>query len=353
MYPKLIIDLKKIQENSRLLANLCFAENIEPVAVTKVTCGDPKVAQAMLAGGIRMLAESRIENARRLKAAGINVPLLLLRLPMLSQVDAVVELFQCSLNSELSTIRALDAAAAKAGVVHEIILMVDLGDLREGILPQQLEEMVLAIAQLKHIRLLGLGTNLTCYGGVIPTQENLGQLLEYNRKAETLYSQPLPVISGGNSSSLPLLLAGHLPPVTQLRLGESIVLGRETVDRQPVSGAHLDSFQIQAEIIEIRKKPSVPIGKIGQDAFGGTPVFADRGIHLRAILALGRQDVVVDGLETPEGIDILGASSDHLLLDVTRYSKPLAVGDVLTFIPGYGALLAAMTSPFVTKEYRQ
>ncbi|MDD3073800.1 MAG: alanine racemase, partial [Eubacteriales bacterium] len=273
--------------------------------------------------------------------------------PMLSQVDAVVELFQCSLNSELATIRALDAAAAKAGVVHEIILMLDLGDLREGVLPGQLEEMVLEIAELKNIRLLGLGTNLTCYGGVIPTWDNLGQLLEYNRKAEKLYSHLLPVISGGNSSSLPLLLEGHLPPVTQLRLGESIVLGRETVDRQPIPGAHLDCFQIQAEIIEIRKKPSVPIGKIGQDAFGGTPVFEDRGIHLRAILALGRQDVVVDGLETPEGIDILGASSDHLLLDVTKYPKSLAVGDVLTFTPGYGALLAAMTSAFVTKEYRQ
>ncbi len=353
MYPKLIIDLKKLKENSQLLANLCFTENIEPVGVTKVTCGDPKVARAMMAGGIRMLAESRVENARRLKTAGIDAPLLLLRLPMLSQVDAVVELFQCSLNSELATIRALDAAAAKAGVVHEIILMVDLGDLREGILPSQLEEMVLEIAELKNIRLLGLGTNLTCYGGVIPTWDNLGQLLEYNRKAEKLYSHLLPVISGGNSSSLPLLLEGHLPPVTQLRLGESIVLGRETVDRQPIPGAHLDCFQIQAEIIEIRKKPSVPIGKIGQDAFGGTPVFEDRGIHLRAILALGRQDVVVDGLETPEGIDILGASSDHLLLDVTKYPKSLAVGDVLTFTPGYGALLAAMTSAFVTKEYRQ
>lgn len=353
MYPKLIIDLKKLKENSQLLANLCFTENIEPVGVTKVTCGDPKVARAMMAGGIRMLAESRVENARRLKTAGIDAPLLLLRMPMLSQVDAVVELFQCSLNSELATIRALDAAAAKAGVVHEIILMVDLGDLREGILPSQLEEMVLEIAELKNIRLLGLGTNLTCYGGVIPTWDNLGQLLEYNRKAEKLYSHLLPVISGGNSSSLPLLLEGHLPPVTQLRLGESIVLGRETVDRQPIPGAHLDCFQIQAEIIEIRKKPSVPIGKIGQDAFGGTPVFEDRGIHLRAILALGRQDVVVDGLETPEGIDILGASSDHLLLDVTKYPKSLAVGDVLTFTPGYGALLAAMTSAFVTKEYRQ
>ncbi len=353
MYPKLIIDLKKLKENSQLLANLCFTENIEPVGVTKVICGDPKVARAMMAGGIRMLAESRVENARRLKTAGIDAPLLLLRLPMLSQVDAVVELFQCSLNSELATIRALDAAAAKAGVIHEIILMVDLGDLREGILPCQLEEMVLEIAKLKNIRLLGLGTNLTCYGGVIPTWDNLGQLLEYNRKAEKLYSHLLPVISGGNSSSLPLLLEGRLPPVTQLRLGESIVLGRETVDRQPIPGAHLDCFQIQAEIIEIRKKPSVPIGKIGQDAFGGAPVFEDRGIHLRAILALGRQDVVVDGLETPEGIDILGASSDHLLLDVTKYPKSLAVGDVLTFTPGYGALLAAMTSAFVTKEYRQ
>ena len=97
---------------------------------------------------------------------------------------------------ELSTIRALDAAAAKAGVLHDIILMVDLGDLREGIMPQELEETVRAIADLKHIRLLGLGTNLTCYGGVIPTEENLGQLLEYNRQAEEIYAQPLSVISG-------------------------------------------------------------------------------------------------------------------------------------------------------------
>jgi predicted amino acid racemase len=351
--PKLLIDLTKLKENARLLVELCRRHNIEPVGVTKVACGDPKVAQAMLAGGMQMLAESRIENARRLKQAGITAPLLLLRLPMPSQADAVVPLFKCSLNSELKTIAALNAAAAKAGLVHEIILMVDLGDLREGIWPEQLEETVRPLAQMENIRLIGLGTNLTCYGGVIPTKENLGLLLEYNRRAEEFYSQPLPIISGGNSSSLSLLLAGHLPPVTQLRLGESIVLGRETVDRQPIPGAHLDCFQLQAEIIELKEKPSVPIGTIGQDAFGGTPVFEDRGLHLRAIVALGRQDVAVDSLEAPEGIEILGASSDHLLLDVTNYPIPLAVGDVLTFSPGYGGLLATMTSPFVAKEYRQ
>lgn len=351
MNPKLIIDLKKIEANARLLVDLCRRHGIEPVAVTKVTCGDPQVARAMLAGGFTMLGESRLENARRLRAEGITAPLLLLRLPMPSQAAEVVRLFQCSLNSEPATIRTLNAAAAQAGLIHQIILMVDLGDLREGIWPDDLAATVRELRGLDNIRLLGLGANLTCYGGVIPTRENLGALLEYNRRAEEIYSQPLPVISGGNSSSLPLLLQGQLPPVSQLRLGESIVLGRETVARSPIPGAHLDCFQLQAEIIELREKPSVPIGEIGQDAFGGTPVFQDRGIHRRAILALGRQDVVVDSLQPPPGTEILGASSDHLLLDVSKYPDPLAVGDCLTFNLGYGALLAAMTSAYVSKEY--
>lgn len=352
-YPKLIIDLAKIRENTRLLARLCRRHNIEPVGVTKVACGDPEVARAMLEGGLKLLAESRLENAIRLRQAGIAVPLLLLRLPMPSQAEAVVEHFSCSLNSQLETIAALDQAAARAGRVHQIILMVDLGDLREGIWPDDVEKTVAQIATMDNIKLLGLGTNLTCYGGVIPTRENLGQLVMLNRQAEKVYPHPLPVISGGNSSSLPLLLAGKLPPVTQLRLGEAIVLGRETVARQPIPGAHLDCFTLEAEIIELERKPSVPIGEIGQDAFGGTPVFEDRGEHLRAIVALGRQDVAVDSLETPPGVDILGASSDHLLLDVSGFKSSLAVGDRLRFRPGYGALLAAMTSHYVSKEYRQ
>lgn len=351
MNPRLIIDLGKLKENTSLLVDLCHRNGIEPVGVTKVACGDPRVGQAMLDGGIKMLGESRLENAQRLRDGGITVPLLLLRLPSISQASEVVQLFQCSLNSELETIKALNAAAAQAGLVHEIILMVDLGDLREGIWPDALEGTIKELVGLKSIRLLGLGTNLTCYGGVIPTRENLGCLLEYSRRAEIYYSHPLPVISGGNSSSLPLLLQGHLPPVNQLRLGESIILGVEAVAREPIPGAHLDCFRLLAEVIELKEKPSVPIGEIGQDAFGGTPIFEDRGTHLRAILALGRQDIVVDNLEPPQGARILGASSDHLLLDVSNYPKPLAVGDCLTFSPRYGALLAAMTSAYVSKEY--
>ncbi len=351
MNPKIIIDLSKLKANTRLLVDLCNANGIEPVGVTKAACGDPQVAQAMLDGGMQLLGESRLENARRLRQGGITVPLLLLRLPSPSQVAEVVKLFQCSLNSELSTIKALNAAAAQVGLIHDIILMVDLGDLREGVWPDDLEATVQELKALQHIRLLGLGTNLSCYGGVIPSQDNLSRLLDYNRRAEMSYSRPLPVISGGNSSSLPLLLEGRMPPVTQLRLGESIILGRETVARQPIPGAHLDCFQLVAEVIELKEKPSVPIGEIGQDAFGSAPVFDDRGIHRRAILALGRQDVVLNRLAPPFGVEILGGSSDHLLLDVSNYPAPLTIGDCLTFNLGYGALLAAMTSAYISKEY--
>lgn len=352
MYPRLIIDLAKIEANSRMLAALCAGAGIEPVGVTKATCGDPQVAKAMVAGGIPALAESRLENARRLKAAGIGVPLMLLRLPMLSQVQAVVELFDISLNSELATLIALDAAAAKAGVVHQVILMLELGDRREGIMPQELESTIGQLAHLKNIQLLGLGTNLTCYGGVIPTPANLAALSKYNHQAAAIYGQPLPVISGGNSSSLPLLLRGQQPPITQLRLGESILLGRETINRQPLPGAHLDCFQLEAEVIELKAKPSLPQGEISRDAFGAVPVIADRGIRRRAIIALGRQDIAAPSIEPPPGAVYLGASSDHLLLDVSDFPDPLSVGDRLTFGLGYGALLAAMTSAYVVKEYR-
>src|SRR5690554_5735851 len=152
-YPKLIIDLKKIQENARLLADLCHNNGIQPAAVTKVTCGDPRVARAMLDGGMDILAESRLENAYRLRQAGIDDPLLLLRLPMVSQAEEVVELFTCSLNSELKTIRVLNQAAAAKGLVHEIILMVDLGDLREGIWPNELEETIYQLADMDNIQI--------------------------------------------------------------------------------------------------------------------------------------------------------------------------------------------------------
>jgi len=354
--PRIEIDLKKIEENTRLLVNLCESKGIsQVVGVNKACCADVQVVRAMLKGGIQILGDSRLDNLKKIYQAGIQVPLLQLRLPMFSQIDEVVKYVDYSLNSQVEVIKELGKEAQKLDKVHQVILMVDLGDLREGVQPERVLEVVEQIKDLPGVRLAGLGTNLTCYGGVIPTPENLSILVELAEKIKEQYSLELEIISGGNSSSLQLLMENRMPmQVNHLRLGESILLGRETVGRNPLPGCHLDAFTIYAEVIELQEKPSVPIGILGQDAFGNTPVFKDIGYHWRAILAIGRQDTVLEGLSPlDERVKIIGASSDHLIIDVTVLKDEIKVGDEVAFLPNYGALLLAMTSPYLHKVYIQ
>ena len=231
--------------------------------------------------------------------------------------------------------------------------MVDLGDLREGVLIKDVNSTVEEIIKSDNIKLIGLGTNLTCYGGVIPDRENLGKLIELKLDVEKTFGLSLPVISGGNSSSLYMAMDDTMPKeINQLRIGESIVLGRETAYGVAVPNCHEDAFILRGEIIEIKSKATVPTGNIGMDAFGNKPSYEDKGIRRRAIVAVGRQDIRLEGL-TPVDTDIsiFGASSDHLILDVTDSKNELTVGDIVDFKIDYGCLLAAMTSTYVEKYY--
>jgi len=349
--PEVLVDIHKVRENTKTLVDFCGSRGISVTGVTKVTCGMPMVAQAMLDGGVVSIGESRIENIRRLRSSGINAPVMMLRIPPLSRVDEIVTSVDISLNSELPVIRSLSEAAVKKGKVHQIILMVDLGDLREGIWPSDLLDITREVVDLPGVEMVGLGTNLTCFGGVLPSRKNMSELVGYAEKIESTFNLQLKIISGGNSSSLPLLMEGGMPKrVNHLRLGESIALGRETVNGTIWPGCHHDAFQLSAEVIELKKKPSVPIGETGMDAFGEKPVFSDKGDILRAILSVGREDVVIDSLDpVDKGISILGASSDHLLLDVTESERELKLGDKVNFNLTYGSLLAAMTSGYVKK----
>lgn len=102
-------------------------------------------------------------------------------------------------------------------------------------------------------------------------------------------------------------------------------------------------------MIEAKTKPSVPFGDRGRNAFGETITFGDRGLIRRAIVGIGRQDVFVPGLTPLLPIDILGASSDHIILDTKNIE--LKVGDEVKFTIDYGALISLMTSPYVYKKY--
>lgn len=347
--PCLSVDLDAIEHNARTIVALCAAHGIAVSGVTKGVCGNVEIAKAMLRGGVASLADSRLENIARLGAGGLDVPITLLRLPSLSEVDQVVATAAASLNSELAVVAGLSDAALRRGVVHDVVVMVDLGDLREGVWPDDLVPFVGRTLQCAGVRVAGLGTNLSCLGGVVPSTDNMTRLVALAEAVEREFGLALTLISGVNSSGLELIAAGAMPArVNHARIGEAILLGRETTHRRPWPGTRQDAFVLHAEILERKLKPSLPIGEIAEDAFGRRPVFEDRGRRMRALLNIGREDVDVGGLSPLDpGVSILGASSGYLVVDVTDANTGAEVGDRLALRPGYGALLAAMTSEYV------
>lgn len=350
--PQITIDLSRIERNAKAVVKRCAQSGIQVFGVTKGTCGMPQVARAMLRGGVVGIAESRFENIRRLRDSGIQCPIMLLRSPPLSRAEEVVRTVDISLQSELTIIKELARIAERLGRVHDIILMIDLGDLREGIWPNELLPTIEKILEMRGVRVAGVGTNLTCFGAIVPTRENLNQLEGHAYKVERLTGLRLDWVSGGNSSSLPLLLAGGMPKgINNLRIGEAILQGgRDTFLEQPWDELDSDAFRLSGELLEVKTKPSMPIGKSGIDAFGQKPYFTDEGDRLRGIANIGREDVIVEGMmPINPGVRVLGASSDHLVLDLTDAKPPLQVGDRVDFRLNYGAMLAVMTSEYVEK----
>ncbi len=346
--PRLEIDLRKIYHNARTLVERLAMRGISVTGVTKATLGSAEIAATLLEAGVKRLGDSRIENIEAMRLAQIVAAMTLIRSPMLSQAKRVVLSTDVSCNTEIEVIKKLSLEAQKAGRNHGVILMVELGDLREGIMPDDLLDCVRKTLSLPNIDFKGIGTNLACRSGVSPDNKNMARLSALASSIEATLDLSVEIVSGGNSANLEWALSGaEIGRVNDLRLGEAILLGCETLHRQPIDGLHTDAITLCAEVIEAKTKPSKPSGTIAQTAFGEAPEVTDRGMVTQAILALGQQDIDPSGLQAPTGIDVMGASSDHLILESD--SLKLSVGAEVIFQLNYSALVRAMTSPFVSK----
>jgi len=344
--PRLETDLDAVESNTRTLVGLLGPRGIRVTGVTKAALGSPGVAAAMLRGGAHGLGDSRVENLGRLAAAGLDAPRTLIRSPMLSQVEAVVGCATTSLNSERVVLEALSAAASRRGLPHSVVLMVELGDLREGVLAADLVALARVAATLPCLVLAGIGANLACQSGVVPDQANMDELSRLVAEVESATDATLPMVSGGNSASLGWALrTDDVGRVDDLRLGESILLGLDPLTRQPIAGLRTDAVSLVAELIEVQAKPAVPWGLRAQSAFGTPRGRPGTGVVRQGILAVGHHDVDAAGLRAPPGVSMLGMSSDHLVVDLGDHGA--VVGDELAFGLGYAGLLRAVTSPFV------
>ncbi len=350
--PAVIADLYKIRGNAERIAGRCHAAGVSLAAVVKAVCADREILRALEDSPVDCFADSRLLNLLGMRT---HKPRMLLRLLDPAEAEDAVRLSDLSLQSEEAALEALGRAALKLGRRHRVILMVDLGDLREGIFFRDRKAILRAAraaAAEPMLELYGVGTNLTCFGGVVPDEGNLDLLCGIAQELRDALRLPIPAVSGGNSSSLGLLFEGRLPSgVNGLREGEGLLLGNDTAAGRPFPFLHEDAFTLRAALIEVRDKPSKPVGAMAVNAFGETPSFEDRGTRRRGILALGRQDTDAKGLRPRDpGVAVLGASSDHLIVDLTE-APGYSVGDTLDFTPGYGALMKAYTSRYVAKEY--
>lgn len=325
-------------------------KGITVTGVTKATLGSPEIANAWLQAGVSGLGDSRVENIGAMRAAQVEASMSLIRTPMLSQVDQVVALTDVSFNTEMDVIRRLSAAAKKAGRTHGIVLMVELGDLREGIMPEMLEGAVRTLLELPDLIFMGIGTNLACRSGVSPDSQNMGELTALANSIDATFGPIIHTVSGGNSANLEWALGGEdTGRINNLRLGESMLLGCEPLHRKTIKGLHSNAITLMAEVIELKNKPSQPWGNLGQTAFGESVSSSAGGDVTQAILAIGRQDTDPDGLVPPKGLKILSASSDHLVVDASNFRGNMKVGTEISFLLNYSSLLRAMTSPFIPK----
>ena len=359
MYPRLVIDMKKLSSNIDGVAKIAKEQGgCSLMIVTKALCADEKVVEMIAAHpAVDYLADSRVQNIKKnyetIKANGKQS--VLLRLPMASEIEEVIKYVDISFNSEMATLEMLNEEAAKQGKVHKAVLMIDVGDLREGIFFRNEEEIIETakkINDMANVELYGVGVNLTCYGAIIPKNDNLSIICDFAAKIEEATGTKLAMVSGGNSSSIYLVGKGELPEkINNLRLGEAFLLGNDTAYGERLEGTVEDALVVEAQIVELKEKPSLPIGEVGVDAFGQKPYYEDRGIIKRAIIGIGQQDMTADSMyPLDDRIDVLGASSDHMLLDVTK--ADYKVGDIVSFKLGYGSVLKAATSEYVAKEYK-
>jgi ornithine racemase len=347
--PRIEISLSQIRENTQVLSDLYLGKGISLMGVTKAVLGEPSIAKAMIQGGVKLIADSRIENILKMKNAGISTPFVLLRTP-LSQAETIVENVSISLNTEIETLKNLSYHAKIQNKIHQVIIMVELGDLREGVMLCDLSQFIRQTLSLSNIKIIGIGCNLACYGGIKPDDKNMQELSQLVDSLEKKFKIDLKIVSGGNSANYEWFKSSKdTGRINNLRLGESILLGCETVGRKEIPDLHTNAFQLIAEVIESKKKPSLPSGEICQDAFGNVPGFLDRGIRERVIIALGRQDIPPSSLKSIDQLKMIGSSSDHIILD--GENRNLKIGDEVRFSVGYSGLLATMTSPFVTKHY--
>jgi predicted amino acid racemase len=345
----------KLKRNYTYLNSVFNDHDIQWSIVTKMLCGNDLFLKEVLDLGIKQICDSRVTNLKHIKKLDDSIETIYIKPPSKRYISSIVEFADISLNTEIETIKLLSTEAKKQNKTHQIIIMIELGELREGIMRENIVEFYSKIFELDNIRVVGIGTNLTCLNGVLPNQDKLIQLGLYKQLIELKFGKKIPYVSGGSSVTIPLILDGILPKdVNHFRVGETLFLGTDVYHNTPYDNMEHEVFSFYSRIIELHEKPLTPSGKMGANVSGETQEVDESHLgerSYRAIIDLGKLDVDENHI-TPkdDSIEIIGGSSDMFVLDLKDNKENYKVGDLIEFSTDYVGTLRLMNSQYITKE---
>lgn len=344
----------KLRHNFLFLQQLFENSEADWGVVTKLLCGNELFIKEILALGIKEVHDSRVSNLRMIKKLAPEVQTCYIKPAPKRSIPAIIQYADVSLQTDFDTMKALSAESKRQGKTHKVIIMVEMGDLREGVMGEQLVDFYESVFELQHINIIGLGTNLNCLHGVMPSQDKLIQLSLYKQIIELKFNRQIPWISGGTSVTVPLLLQKRIPPgVNHFRIGETLYFGADLFADKVIDGMEEDVFSFQAEIIELSEKPLLPTGDLGYNPQGEMLEMNENlygQTSYRAIIDVGVLDIDPKYLlmKLP-GITIIGSSSDMIVLDLGENPHALKVGDTIPFGLKYMGALSLMNSNYVEK----
>jgi ornithine racemase len=348
----LTLNRDKLAHNYRQLENIFASHGSNWGVVSKLLCGNDAYLREVLALNPAEVLDSRISNLAKVKAIRDDVRTIYIKPPAKRSIADVVRYADVSFNTELATIEALDQEAARQGKRHKIIVMVEMGDLREGIMQDDIEAFFGRVFGLSNIDVLGIGTNLNCLSGVLPSREALEKLSSYKRIIEDTYDVTIALVSGGTSVTLPLLTEGDVPTeVNHFRIGETLYFGDDLINGEPLEAFYQDVIELHAEVIEVASKPMTPTGPLGTNPQGKrAATTSEREVSTRVLIDIGVLDIHPDYLSPEDAsLTLLDASSDMMVLDAKDNQAGLEVGDVVTFELKYMGALHLMNSSYIDK----
>lgn len=345
----------RMLKNFDFLRVLLSKRNIEWAVVTKLLCGDKIYLKEVLKLGFRQICDSRVSNLKAIKQLDPSVETIYIKPPAHRALKGVVQFADISFNTDYDTIRLLSDEAIRQNKIHKIIIMLELGELREGVMRDEFVSFYEKVFKLPGIDVIGIGTNLNCLNGILPNEDKLIQLSLYKQLIEARFNRKMPLVSGGSSVTVPMLIENRVPVgINHFRIGEALFFGKDLFTLGSIEGMETEIFRIYGQIIELYEKPMVPDGEQGVNVSGDKPQVNPEDIgktSFRAIIDLGLLDVDVNHI-TPcdEQITFAGASSDMIVLELGENPTNYKVGDMIPMRPDYMGVLKIMNSYYIEKR---